>query len=208
MPAIIFIFVNFIIISVSLNKNEVTIMQKFSKNILSSEDRERFISILVPELATLRTKADISQQELAVLLGVTRQTYNAIECKSRKMSWNTYLALIFFYDHNQKTHQLLRTMNIFPYDLISLFNNGEDTLEMELSDFMDKDSRKIIDCLDEQAVRTIKIMIMAEYARCANLSTEAAVKSFNGLNFMNSERTEKENKALGEIKGKQTSGEE
>ena len=167
--------------------------------ILTAKQRDAFIAAFTPELATLRTKADVSQEELAHILGVTRQTYNAIECKSRKMSWSTYLALMFFYDHNKKTHKLLRNMNIFPYDLISSFNGGQDTLELEVSDLIGKGSEDILKLLDEQAIRTIKIVALAEYARCAELSAEAAIKSFDELDLKKEEKKEVKPKKTGRV---------
>ena len=80
-------------------------MQTNSKWSLSTKEKDRLIAALTPELATLRTKADISQEDLAELIGVSRQTYGALERGARKMSWTTFLSLVLFYDCNQKTHQ-------------------------------------------------------------------------------------------------------
>ena len=56
---------------------------------LTSAEKEKYISALTPELVVLRTKAEISQEELAELIGISRQTYGAIERKVRQMSWST-----------------------------------------------------------------------------------------------------------------------
>lgn len=64
-------------------------MQTNSKWSLTANEKDRLIVALTPELATLRTKAEISQEELAELIGVSRQTYGALERGARKMSWNT-----------------------------------------------------------------------------------------------------------------------
>ena len=88
-------------------------MERASKWSLTDKEKERFITTLTPHLAILRTKAEISQEEIANLIGVSRQTYSSIERKIRKMSWSTYLSLVLFYDHNQKTHQLMRQLSLF-----------------------------------------------------------------------------------------------
>ena len=54
-------------------------METNSRWVLHPEEKDRLITALTPELATLRTKADISQEELAELIGVSRQTYGALE---------------------------------------------------------------------------------------------------------------------------------
>ena len=50
------------------------------------EDIEQDISIdlLVEELPTLRAKIDLSQSEVGEIIGVSRQTYSAIETKKKK----------------------------------------------------------------------------------------------------------------------------
>lgn len=50
------------------------------------EDIEQDISIdlLVEELPTLRAKIGLSQSEVGKIIGVSRQTYSAIETKKKK----------------------------------------------------------------------------------------------------------------------------
>lgn len=71
-------------------------MDNESKWLLTDEEKDSFIATLTPNLTVLRTKAEISQEELANLIGVSRQTYSAIERKVRRMAWSTYLSLVFF----------------------------------------------------------------------------------------------------------------
>lgn len=154
----------------------------------------------------LRTKSGISQEELANYLGISRQTYNAIECKKRQMSWNIYLSLILYYDYNKKTHQMLRSIGVFPYEIIKCFNEGEDFININLNSYLDGGFDKIIDSLDEQAIRTIRMIIMAEYARCVGISDDAIVKSFSGVSLNNTENSSNDiiaSKAIKEIKEKQ-----
>ena len=84
-------------------------MMQNSKWKLTDEEKQMLIAAITPELIPLRSKAGISQGELANLIGVSRQTYGAIERGDREMTWNTYLSLVLFYDYNQKTHQMLTT---------------------------------------------------------------------------------------------------
>lgn len=68
-------------------------MESVSKWLLTDAEKDSFIATLTPHLAVLRTQADVSQEEIANLIGISRQTYSAIERKVRKMSWNTYILL-------------------------------------------------------------------------------------------------------------------
>lgn len=141
-------------------------MNDKSKWLLTDEEKDGFIAMLTPNLTILRTKAEISQEELANLIGVSRQTYSAIERKIRKMAWSTYLSLVLFYDHNQKTHKLVRQLSIFPQELIIRFNDGTDYSDYEVGSFLGEKSSEIVEDLDEQAKKAIRAVVMTEYARC------------------------------------------
>ncbi len=158
-------------------------MTNESRYNLSHKEKEYFISALVPELLTLRVKANISQEELANLIGVSRQTYGAIERGTQKLSWNTYLSLILFYDYNENTRDILHALNAFPSEIISRFNNGSFFYPSDFEALFGKDTLKILKCLDSKAFHAIKTVIMLEYARCTNTPGDAVVRSFNGNDF-------------------------
>lgn len=155
-------------------------MDNESKWLLTDEEKDSFIATLTPNLTVLRTKAEISQEELANLIGVSRQTYNAIERKIRKMAWSTYLSLVLFYDHNQKTHKMIRQLSIFPQELIIRFNNGLDYSDFGLDSILGNNPEEIIELLDEHAKGAIRAVIMMEYARCTVATDDAVIKSLNG----------------------------
>lgn len=123
-------------------------MNSTNKWFLTDEEKDKFIATLTPNLTILRTSAEISQEELANLIGVSRQTYSAIERKVRKMAWSTYLSLVLFYDHNRKTHKLIRQLSIFPKELVIRFNDGVDYSDFEISSFLGNKSEEIIEHLD------------------------------------------------------------
>ena len=149
---------------------------------LTKKQQLAYINALTDNLASLRAKVGISQGELSALIGISRQTYSAIECGKRLMSWNTYLSLILFFDYNNETHQMIRNMEAFPKELVSIFNNGE-------KDPYSRDNgiagipKSITDKLDEQALHAIRTVVMVEYARCTNMPGEEVVKAFEGSNI-------------------------
>ncbi len=92
---------------------------------LTDEQKHKLIMTLTSELKVLRAKVGISQEDLAHMIGVSRQTYRTIEARERTMSWNTYLSLILFYDYMKDTHSMLRTLGIFPEGLVHQINGME-----------------------------------------------------------------------------------
>ena len=92
-------------------------MDKYEVNELPELDRNRLIEILTDELPVLRAKLGISQDDISSIVGISRQTYSAIETKKRKMSWNTFLSLILFYGFNEKTTNLVEAIGAFPPEL-------------------------------------------------------------------------------------------
>lgn len=97
-------------------------MDSYKPSGISGLNRDELIEILTDELPSLRAKLGISQEELSSIIGVSRQTYSAIECQKRTMSWNTFLSLILFYGYNEKTQKYLETSGAFPPSLKNLLN--------------------------------------------------------------------------------------
>lgn len=81
------------------------------------EEKDQLINRLAKELPALRGAAKATQDELANAIGVSRQTYNAVEMLKRKMTWSTYMALILFFDYNPNTYDTIRQLDAFPYHL-------------------------------------------------------------------------------------------
>lgn len=150
----------------------------FTIKIATEEERNQYINRLLEELPVLRTMLGISQDELANLLGISRQTYSSMETKRRKMSWPLFLSLILILDNNEQTHEHIRQSGIFPQRLFNRTDNqgGENAL----SSFIQMDGDNILNHLDEQAVHAIETVIMVEYARCNKLPGDAVVKAFDG----------------------------
>lgn len=80
--------------------------------------KDTCIELLYENLVSLRAKANITQAEIANLIGISRQTYYAIETGQRTMSWNTYLSLLLFFDTNNFTRSMLRDLNVYPKELM------------------------------------------------------------------------------------------
>lgn len=92
---------------------------------LSKERKDELIGELTSELRMLRVKADMTQEELANIIGLSRQTYSQIESGNKVMSWNTYLSLIFFYQSHEETARLLLVLGVYPEEFTDQIERGE-----------------------------------------------------------------------------------
>lgn len=85
---------------------------------VSNDVKKEYMDALVPELKLLRAKVNISQDELASILSISRQTYCQIENGNKDMSWNIYLSLIFFFDSLEETSKLISLLGIYPRQFV------------------------------------------------------------------------------------------
>ena len=74
-------------------------------------------------------------------------------------------------------------MSAFPHELIKQFNDGDEPLDFELGLLFDADNKNILETLDEQALSTIKTILMVEYSRCNNVTGDAVIKLFEGMDL-------------------------
>ena len=145
-------------------------------------EQKVLIEALTQELILLRAKLGISQVELSKLIGVSRQTYSAVENGYREMSWNTYLALICFYDNNAATQQMLRQTAAYPMALFARFNDGKSPDETRLNTIAGI-PQSITEKLDAQAFHAVRTVVMLEYARCTKLPSDTIIKAFEGVSL-------------------------
>lgn len=80
---------------------------------------------LADSLCVLRAMAGVSQEQLAVTIGISRQTYMELEGKKRLLTQKTYLLLLLYFDYHEKTHEFLRQFGLFPEELILQINSRE-----------------------------------------------------------------------------------
>ena len=170
-----------------------------SRWVLTEEERNKYIDALNDNLAVLRVKAGISQIELSNVIGISRQTYSAIETGKKRMMWPTYLALIYFFDSLTETRELLRSMSAYPRGLLYRINEGKSP---EAGMFGQSDLNDILKELDDQAMHSLRTMILVEYARCKKLPGDVVVKAYSGVDFMEAASDAATEKALRNIKKK------
>ena len=89
---------------------------------INDERKQELCNALALNLATLRTKAGISQNELAERLGFSRQTISAIESQKREMQWSTFSAIVLFFSKDQEIYRLMLVMSILDEDVMNTLN--------------------------------------------------------------------------------------
>lgn len=67
------------------------------------------IEQIARDLPVLRARLDISQEQVAERIGVSRQTYNSIESGRRSMTWNTCVSLVTLFASYESTKQMMKT---------------------------------------------------------------------------------------------------
>lgn len=104
-------------------------MNKSNYAELTEKEKDEMIEVLTEELPVLRAKIAMSQETLSNLIGVSRQTYSSIETRKRKMTWNTYLSLLFVFSNNERTAPMLESCGAFPDSLkneINVYNRNNE----------------------------------------------------------------------------------
>ena len=77
----------------------------------------RCIEILSNELPILRKMTNLTQKDLANILGVSRQTITNIESGSSKMKWSLFLAIMFIFELDHNTSEYLKNIDILYSEL-------------------------------------------------------------------------------------------
>ena len=80
---------------------------------MNEKEKKLLIDNMTENLPMLRKKLEITQEELANLIGVSRSTIMAIENQKREMTWNMFLSLVLIFTKNKDTDMLLNVLEIY-----------------------------------------------------------------------------------------------
>lgn len=92
---------------------------------LGKDEKQRLIHCLAKNLRALRTICGWSQERLATLIGVTRQTVLAVENGKRDMTWTMFLAFSLLFLGNEKTRQNFIDSGAYTEELACFLGIGE-----------------------------------------------------------------------------------
>lgn len=86
--------------------------------------KDELVMTLTAELPVMRARLGMSQEVMASAIGISRQTYSAIETKSKKMSWTIFMAIIAVLDLNEATSVMLDQIPDFIQTIRKLTENN------------------------------------------------------------------------------------
>ena len=69
------------------------------------------------KMKAARAGKDLSQQELADIVNVSRQTISAIENEQRSMTWPVFMSLVLVFLKNKETKRLMVLFGIYTKEL-------------------------------------------------------------------------------------------
>ena len=81
---------------------------------VSEVEREICREKLRQQLPMPRGAVGASQVDIANAIGISRQTYNAIESGRKEMNWSIYCSLLLYFDYHPNAHTIIHQLNIFP----------------------------------------------------------------------------------------------
>lgn len=79
--------------------------------------KQKLIENFRNELPVLRARARVSQETLAEKIGISRQSYNNFETGKKEMTWTTFLALVAYFQNNERTKQIIDMIDNFNEDM-------------------------------------------------------------------------------------------
>ena len=79
---------------------------------IDPEFRERCYLILAENLPMLRGKLRLTQQDLADIVGVSRQTITMIENTKHIKKWSMFMALMFVFYFNPNTRNIVECIDL------------------------------------------------------------------------------------------------
>ena len=79
----------------------------------NNSKRMELINTMVTELPVLRARIGASQADISEKIGISRQTYNAIENGKKKLNWTVFLALFAVFSSDVRTLKMLDSMEVF-----------------------------------------------------------------------------------------------
>lgn len=139
-------------------------MAELSRWVIPESMQDEYISNLTKMLSGLRDLMGINQSDIAKMIGVSRQTYSAIETGRRKMSWATYLSLVLLFVCDKATSTLFQNSEAFPVRIIeqinSDFSNNGFSFFSRIGNA--KDITKMMNALDEQGIHAMETVLLLE----------------------------------------------
>lgn len=93
--------------------------------------RSEVMSIMLEWLLVLRSALNITQEQIAYSVGMSRQTYSAYELRKKELTWSAFLSLFLFFMLNEKSRNLLSKKPGYIYTVFILLNANVESFDIE-----------------------------------------------------------------------------
>lgn len=93
--------------------------------------RSEVMTIMLEWLLVLRSALNISQEQIAYSVGMSRQTYSAYELSKKELTWSAFLSLFLFFMLNEKSRNLLSKKPGYIYTVFILLNANAESFDIE-----------------------------------------------------------------------------
>ena len=97
----------------------------FQEYTLGKEERQKLTGALAKNLKSYRCACGWSQENLADIIGVTRQTILSVENGKREMTWTMFLAFLLLFLSNEKTRSELKNSGVLTAQLAEFLGLDE-----------------------------------------------------------------------------------
>lgn len=92
------------------------------------EDIMKCIAIVSEELPTLRDILDMTQQELASIIGISRQSVIDLEHKKKKITRSVLIAIIAYFSLRKETAVYLDGLNFYNIGYVKSLGLNQETI--------------------------------------------------------------------------------
>ncbi len=97
-------------------------MKEKKSRVKTDFPKKRYTDLMAESLPTLRMRLGINQDELAELIGSSRQMLSLIERKIRPMMWDTFLSALYVFRSNDETRNMMEFMGLYTQELAEFLN--------------------------------------------------------------------------------------
>ncbi|NMA17602.1 MAG: helix-turn-helix domain-containing protein [Clostridiaceae bacterium] len=101
---------------------------------MTEESKNKLMANMADNLAMLRVRLGLTQNELAEKLGISRHTVMNIENGKRELTWNNFLVLMLLFTKNESTNRLLNVLEIYTDEFNDFIKNKEKLEQETLQD--------------------------------------------------------------------------
>lgn len=97
--------------------------------------KDKYTKLMAENLPTLRTKLGINQDEMAELVGSSRQMLSLIERGVRPMMWDTFMSMHYIFRCNTATKDMMRFLGLYTDELEAFLQVSKSPEEGKIAAF-------------------------------------------------------------------------